>query len=78
VVRLERTGRPACLDFLGLRVEICDVIACWVVLLARYQRPQAIRQRRFSRLSRVLAYAGVRNAATIAAGTDFAAIRWPR
>jgi len=33
VVRLERTGRPACLDFLGPLIEICDVIAalrkCW-------------------------------------------------
>ena len=28
VVRFERTGRPACLDFLGLLIEICDVIAC--------------------------------------------------
>jgi hypothetical protein len=24
VVRLERTGRPACLDFFGLLIEICD------------------------------------------------------
>ncbi|ETZ34341.1 hypothetical protein L839_1117 [Mycobacterium avium MAV_120809_2495] len=28
VVRLERTGRPAFLDFLGPLIEICDVIAC--------------------------------------------------
>jgi hypothetical protein len=32
-VRLERTGRPACLDFLGPLIEICDAIAslrkCW-------------------------------------------------
>lgn len=32
-VRLERIGRPACLDFLGPLIEICDVIArlrkCW-------------------------------------------------
>ena len=28
VVRLERTGRPAHLDFLGPLIEICDVIAC--------------------------------------------------
>lgn len=39
----------------------------WVVLLARYQRPKAIRQKGLSRLTRVLADAGVRNAATIAA-----------
>lgn len=39
----------------------------WVVLLARYQRPKAIRQSGVSRLTRMLADAGVRNAATIAA-----------
>ena len=38
----------------------------WVVLLARYQRPKVIRQSGVSRLSRVLADAGVRNAQTIA------------
>jgi hypothetical protein len=38
----------------------------WVVLLARYQRPKAIRSSGVSRLSRMLADAGVRNAATIA------------
>jgi hypothetical protein len=27
VVRLERTGRPTCLDFFGPMIEICDVIA---------------------------------------------------
>jgi transposase len=37
----------------------------WVVLLARYQRPKAIRQS-VSRLTKVLADAGVRNAASIA------------
>ena len=39
----------------------------WVVLLARYQRPKAIRQSGVSRLTKVLADAGVRNAASIAA-----------
>jgi hypothetical protein len=39
----------------------------WVVLLARYQRPKAIRQSGGSRLTRVLADSGVRNAAAIAA-----------
>jgi hypothetical protein len=34
VVRLERTGRPACLDFLGPLIEICDVIACLSEMLA--------------------------------------------
>jgi transposase len=38
----------------------------WVVLLARYQRPKAIRQSGVSRLTKVLADAGVRNAASIA------------
>jgi transposase len=38
----------------------------WVVLLARYQRPKAIRQSGLSRLTRVLTDAGVRNASTIA------------
>ena len=41
----------------------------WVVLLARYQRPKAIRQSGVSRLTRILIDAGVRNAATIAAST---------
>jgi transposase len=38
----------------------------WVVLLARYQRPKAIRQSGITRLTRVLTDAGVRNAHTIA------------
>ena len=38
----------------------------WVVLLARYQRPKAIRQSGITRLTRVLADAGVRNAPVIA------------
>jgi transposase len=38
----------------------------WVVLLARYQRPKAIRSSGASRLSRILADTGVRNATTIA------------
>ena len=38
----------------------------WVVLLARYQRPKAIRQSGLSRLTRVLTDSGVRNASTIA------------
>ena len=45
----------------------------WVVLLARYQRPKAIRHKGLSRLTRVLADAGVRNAATIAAAAVTAA-----
>jgi transposase len=45
----------------------------WVVLLQRYQRPKAIRQSGVSRLTRVLADAGVRNAATIAAAAVTAA-----
>jgi transposase len=45
----------------------------WVVLLARYQRPKAIRQSGVSRLTRVLADAGVRNAATSAAAAVAAA-----
>jgi hypothetical protein len=28
VVRVESTGRPACLDFLGPLIETCDAIAC--------------------------------------------------
>ncbi len=39
----------------------------WVILLTRYQRPKAIRQSGVSRLTKVLADAGVRNAASIAA-----------
>jgi transposase len=39
----------------------------WVVLLARYQRPKAIRQSGVSRLTKLLTDAGVRNAPTIAA-----------
>ena len=39
----------------------------WVILLARYQRPKAIRQSGVSRLTKVLTDAGVRNAASIAA-----------
>jgi len=38
----------------------------WVVLLARYQRPKALRQSGITRLTRILADAGVRNAPTIA------------
>jgi transposase len=38
----------------------------WVILLARYQRPKAIRRAGVDRLSGLLADAGVRNAATIA------------
>jgi transposase len=45
----------------------------WVVLLARYQRPKAIRQSGVSRLTRVLADAGVRNAANIATAAVAAA-----
>jgi transposase len=45
----------------------------WVVLLARYQRPKAIRQSGITRLTRVLTDAGVRNAATIAAAAVAAA-----
>lgn len=45
----------------------------WVVLLARYQRPKAIRQSGVSRLTRILADAGIRNAATIAAAAVAAA-----
>lgn len=45
----------------------------WVMLLARYQRPKAIRQSGVSRLTRILADAGVRNAATIAAAAVAAA-----
>ena len=33
-VRLERTGRPTCLDFLGPLIEICDVIAAFKEMLA--------------------------------------------
>lgn len=39
----------------------------WVVLLARYQRPKAIRHNGVSRLTKMLGDAGVRNASTIAA-----------
>lgn len=45
----------------------------WVVLLARYQRPKAIRQSGVSRLTRILADTGVRNASTIAAAAVAAA-----
>jgi transposase len=45
----------------------------WVVLLSRYQRPKAIRQSGVSRLTRILADAGVRNAAAIAAAAVAAA-----
>lgn len=45
----------------------------WVVLLARYQRPKAIRQSDVSRLTRMLTDAGVRNASTIASATVAAA-----
>lgn len=46
----------------------------WVVLLARYQRPKAIRQSGVSRLTKVLTDAGVRNAASIA-GAAVAAVK---
>lgn len=45
----------------------------WAVLLAHYQRPKAIRRTGVSRLTKVLAAAGVRNAATIAAAAVTAA-----
>lgn len=45
----------------------------WIVLLARYQRPKAIRQSGVSRLTRILADVGVRNASTIAAAAVAAA-----
>src|SRR6202011_1918282 len=45
----------------------------WVVLLARYQRPKAIRQSGVSRLTKILTDAGVRNAPTIAAAAVAAA-----
>lgn len=45
----------------------------WVVLLARYQRPKAIRQSGVSRLTRILTEARVRDAATIAAAAVAAA-----
>lgn len=45
----------------------------WVVLLARYQRPKALRQSGITRLTRVLSDAGVRNASTIAAAAVAAA-----
>ncbi len=45
----------------------------WVVLLARYQRPKAIRQSGVRRLTTMLGGAGVRNAATIAAAAVAAA-----
>lgn len=45
----------------------------WAVLLARYQRPKAIRQSGISRLTKFLADAGVRNASTIAAAAVSAA-----
>ena len=45
----------------------------WVVLLSRYQRPKAIRQSGVSRLTKILADAGVRNASTIAAAAVSAA-----
>jgi transposase len=45
----------------------------WAVLLARYQRSKAIRQSGISRLTKVLADAGVRNASTIAAAAVSAA-----
>ncbi|ADG77530.1 Transposase IS111A/IS1328/IS1533 OS=Tsukamurella paurometabola (strain ATCC 8368 / DSM 20162 / CCUG 35730 / CIP 100753 / JCM 10117 / KCTC 9821 / NBRC 16120 /NCIMB 702349 / NCTC 13040) OX=521096 GN=Tpau_0896 PE=4 SV=1 [Tsukamurella paurometabola] len=38
----------------------------WIALLARYQRPQAIRRSGITRITRVLADAGVRNAGPIA------------
>lgn len=45
----------------------------WAVLLAHYQRPKAIRRTGVSRLTKVLAAAGARNAATIAAAAVTAA-----
>ena len=45
----------------------------WVVLLARYQRPKAIRQSGITRLTRILTDAGMRNAPTIAAAAVAAA-----
>ena len=45
----------------------------WAVLLSRYQRPKAIRQSCLSRLIRILADAGVRNAPSIAAAAVAAA-----
>jgi Transposase len=52
----------------------------WVVLPARYQRPKAIRQSGITRLTRVLADAGARNAATIASAAVAVAktqtVRW--
>lgn len=45
----------------------------WVVLLARYQRPKAIRQSGVSRLTKTLSDAGVRNASTIATAAVSAA-----
>ncbi|KBZ57166.1 hypothetical protein K875_05684 [Mycobacterium [tuberculosis] TKK-01-0051] len=45
----------------------------WAVFLSRYQRPKAIRQSGVSRLTKVLADAGVRNASTIAAAAVSAA-----
>ena len=45
----------------------------WIVLLTRYQRPKGIRQSGVSRLTRILADAGVRNASTIAAAAVAAA-----
>jgi transposase len=45
----------------------------WAVLLSRYQRPKAIRHSGISRLTKVLADAGVRNASTIAAAAVSAA-----
>jgi transposase len=45
----------------------------WVVLLARYQRPKAIRQSGITRLAKMLTDAGVRNAPTIAAAAVAAA-----
>ncbi len=45
----------------------------WAVLLAHYQRPKAIRRAGVSRLTKMLATAGVRNAATIAAAAVTAA-----
>jgi transposase len=45
----------------------------WVVLLARYQRPKAIRQSGITRLAKILTDAGIRNAPTIAAAAVAAA-----
>lgn len=45
----------------------------WAVLLARYQRPKAIRRSGVSRLTRALSEAGVRNAAAIATSAVTAA-----